>query len=259
MNIIENLWQTDHIIRGWLKEVREDILSELHDPLAVAEKTSRKDLVTNVDKANEKKIIKAIRSFDSQAKILGEEGQGDQVTSMQGHVWIIDPLDGTLNFVKQRDNFAVMIALYIDGKGILGYIMDVMRNRIYGGGPSLGVFTQDNELTKPTNLHLRDGLLGVSGPMLIHDKYHLQAIDEASSGVRIIGSAGIEFIQVLKGKQNGYISHLMPWDFAAGKILAETLNLSVTKVDGTPVDMLSSNDVLVSTKDTQKDILNMIR
>lgn len=259
MNNMENLRQTDQVIRGWLKEICKDVLGELHDPLSVAEKSSRKDLVTNVDKANEKRIIKYIRELDPEAKILGEEGQGDRVTDMQGHVWIIDPLDGTLNFVKQRDNFAVMIALYIDGTGVLGYIMDVMRDIIYGGGPQLGVFNQSGQLPKPANISLKDGLLGVSGPMLIHDKYHLQAIDEASSGVRIIGSAGIEFIQVLTGKQNGYISHLMPWDFAAGKILAETLDLSVTKVDGTPVDMLSSNDVLVSTRDTHKDILNMIR
>ncbi|WP_412990426.1 inositol monophosphatase family protein [Pediococcus siamensis] len=256
---IEKLRQMDTMIRGWLRAVRAEILTELDDPLTVQEKTSRKDLVTNIDKKNEKRFVAAIRAFDPQAKILGEEGSGDHVTDMHGHVWIIDPLDGTLNFVKQRDNFAMMISLYIDGKGVLGYIMDVMRNIIYGGGPQLGVFANERQLKAPANLALRDGLLGVSGPMLVHDKYHLQAIDAASSGVRIIGSAGIEFIQVLMGKQNGYISHLMPWDFAAGNVLAKELGLLVTKVDGTPVDMLSSNDVLVSTKNTQKDILNMIR
>lgn len=255
----EKLKQTDQLIRGWLSDVRQTVIADLHDPLSVSEKASRKDLVTNIDKANEKRLVAAIRAFDPQAKILGEEGSGDHVTDMKGHVWIIDPLDGTLNFVKQRDNFAMMISLYIDGVGVLGYIMDVMRNIIYGGGPKLGVFANERRLESPANISLRDGLLGVSGPMLVHDKYHLQAIDAASSGVRIIGSAGIEFIQVLTGKQNGYISHLMPWDFAAGKILAEQLELCVTKVDGTPVDMLSSNDVLVSTKDTHKDIVNMIR
>ncbi|KJU73409.1 fructose 1,6-bisphosphatase [Pediococcus damnosus LMG 28219] len=256
---MNNLQQTDQIIRGWLEELRMDVLREMRDPLAVSEKTSRKDLVTNIDKSNEKKIVSFIRKFDPQAQILGEEGSGDDVKDMHGHVWIIDPLDGTLNFVKQRDNFAIMIALYIDGKGVLGYIMDVTSDIIYGGGPEIGVFTQSHELKAPANLTLREGLLGVSGPMLVHDCYNLQAIDEASSGVRILGSAGMEFIQVLTGKQNGYISHLMPWDFAAGKILSKTLELLVTKVDGTPVDMLSSNDVLVSTRNTQKDILNMIR
>ena len=256
---MEKVQETDQVIRGWLEDVRMDVLREMQDPLAISEKSSRKDLVTNIDKSNEKKLVNFIRQFDPEARILGEEGSGDVVQDMKGHVWIIDPLDGTLNFVKQRDNFAIMIALYIDGKGILGYIMDVMHDIIYGGGPEIGVFTDTQKLGAPDNLTLREGLLGVSGPMLVHDRYHLQAIDEASSGVRIIGSAGIEFIQVLTGKQNGYISHLMPWDFAAGKILSETLELSVTKVDGTPVDMLSSNDVLVSTRNTQKDIINMIR
>jgi len=256
---MKKVQETDRVIRGWLEEVRMDVLKEMQDPLAISEKSSRKDLVTNIDKSNEKKLVNFIRQFDPEARILGEEGSGDVVQDMKGHVWIIDPLDGTLNFVKQRDNFAIMIALYIDGKGILGYIMYVMHYIIYGGGPEIGVFTDTQKLGAPDNLTLREGLLGVSGPMLVHDRYHLQAIDEASSGVRIIGSAGIEFIQVLTGKQNGYISHLMPWDFAAGKILSETLELSVTKVDGTPVDMLSSNDVLVSTRNTQKDIINMIR
>ena len=103
------------------------------EPLKVDTKTSRNDLVTNVDKEIEQFFIAKIREQFPTHKIMGEEGFGDELTSMDGYVWLIDPIDGTLNFVKRQEDFGIMIALYKDGVGLLGYIYDVMRDRfVYG-------------------------------------------------------------------------------------------------------------------------------
>ncbi|AYM03023.1 inositol monophosphatase family protein [Levilactobacillus yiduensis] len=241
-----------------LKEARQNVLQKMRAPLTVAEKTSRKDLVTNVDKANEKFLIEGIRRLDPDAQVLGEEGFGDQLTSLAGRVWIVDPIDGTMNFVKQQDNFAIMIGIYQDGVGQLGYIFDVMANVLYFGGPQLGgVWANDREIQAPADIALADGLIGASGPLVIHDVAHMQKIVHDSAGMRISGSAGIEIINIMKGETLGYISHLKPWDIAAGQVLMNTLGVRVSTIDGKPLNMLSSNLVLVATKKAQRDILQI--
>lgn len=248
--------QTDVV--ALLKEARRQVLAKMHQTLTVDEKTSRKDLVTNVDKENEQFLIGGIRQLDPQAQILGEEGFGDQLTSMAGRVWIVDPIDGTMNFVKQRDNFAMMIGIYQDGVGQLGFIYDVMNDVVYAGGPVVGgVWANDQPLPAPANLALADGLIGMSAPLVIHDVAHTQAIVHASAGMRIYGSAGIEMISIMRGKTLGYISHLKPWDFAAGQVLLNTLGIRTSTIDGQPLNMLSSNLVLVATEQAQRDILRI--
>ncbi|WP_143463731.1 inositol monophosphatase family protein [Levilactobacillus enshiensis] len=250
--------QLDQDVTALLKEARQRVLEKMRDPLTVDEKTGRKDLVTNVDKGNEQFLITGIRRIDPNAKVLGEEGFGDQLTDVQGRVWIVDPIDGTMNFVKQQDNFAMMIGIYQDGVGQLGYIYDVMRDVLYHGGPQLGgVWANQEPVKAPANLALRDGLIGASGPLVIHDVAHMQTIVHASAGMRIYGSAGIEMINVLRGKTLGYISHLKPWDFAAGQVLLNTLGVRVSTIDGQPLNMLSSNLVLVATEKAQRDILQI--
>ncbi|MFC6261138.1 inositol monophosphatase family protein [Levilactobacillus fujinensis] len=250
--------QLNRDVTALLKEARQRVLEKMQVPLTVDEKTGRKDLVTNVDKGNEQFLIAGIRRIDPDAKVLGEEGFGDQLTDVKGRVWIVDPIDGTMNFVKQQDNFAIMIGIYQDGVGQLGYIYDVMRDVLYHGGPRLGgVWANQKSVSAPADLALCDGLIGASGPLVIHDVAHMQAIVHASAGMRIYGSAGIEMINVMLGKTLGYISHLKPWDFAAGQVLLNTLGVRVSTIDGQPLNMLSSNLVLVATEKAQRDILQI--
>ena len=253
------LQQLNQAVQAVMRQARAQVLAQMGTQLTVSEKTSRKDLVTNVDKSNEHFLVHALRQLDPAAKILGEEGLGDPVESMAGHVWIVDPIDGTMNFVHQRDHFAMMIGYYVDGEPTLGYIYDVMGDLLYAGGPSLGVTVNEQPLPAPADRELSAGLFGASGPLLIHDKYQMQAIAHASLGPRIMGSAGIQISQVLAGELVGYLSYLRPWDFAAGRVLAETLGLVVSQVDGKPVNMLSSGAVLIATKSAQRAILTIVR
>ncbi|MFC6274628.1 inositol monophosphatase family protein [Levilactobacillus tangyuanensis] len=254
----EEWQQLNKQVTDLLKTAREQVLTKMQAPLTVNEKTNRKDLVTNVDKSNEQFLIKQIHQIDPTARVLGEEGFGDALQDLKGRVWIVDPIDGTMNFVKQRDNFAIMIGIYQDGVGQLGYIYDVMQDVLYHGGPALGgVYADERRLEAPANIALADGLIGASGPLVVHDVSHMQAIVHASAGMRVYGSAGIELINIMLGKTLGYISYLKPWDIAAGKVLLEALGCQVTTIDGQPLDMLSSNLVLVATEKAQRDILQI--
>ncbi|WP_070083448.1 inositol monophosphatase family protein [Lactiplantibacillus plantarum] len=254
-NVVKQLNQKMQVV---MQTARAQVLAKMGTHLTVAEKTSRRDLVTNVDHSNEDFLVRQIRALDPVAKILAEEGTGDQVTDMNGHVWIVDPIDGTMNFVHQRNHFAMMVGLYVDGKPTLGYIFDVMANKLYAGGPEVGVTLNGELLAAPADVDLSAGLFGASAPLLIQDRFNMQTIIAKSLGPRIMGSAGIQISQVLAGELVGYLSYLRPWDFAAGRVLAESLGLVVSRVDGNPVNMLSSGAVLIVTKRAQRSILAIV-
>lgn len=254
-NVVKQLNQKMQVV---MQTARAQVLAKMGTHLTVAEKTSRRDLVTNVDHSNEDFLVRQIRALDPVAKILAEEGTGDQVTDMNGHVWIVDPIDGTMNFVHQRNHFAMMVGLYVDGKPTLGYIFDVMANKLYAGGPEVGVTLNGELLAAPADVDLSAGLFGASAPLLIQDRFNMQTIIAKSLGPRIMGSAGIQISQVLAGELVGYLSYLRPWDFAAGRVLAESLGLVVSRVDGNPVNMLSSGAVMIATKRAQRSILAIV-
>ena len=121
------------------------------------------------------------------------------------------------------------------------------------------MFLQTNKNYRIRKREFTKWLIWGEWSLVIENKFGMQSIIRNSAGMRIYGSAGIEFIHVLLGKTVGYISYLKPWDVAAGNILASTLGLVCTKVDGTPLDMLSSNLVLVTTEKAQQDIRKIVK
>lgn len=252
-----NAWQLATQIKTWVAKAAENVKDHLHDHLSIQTKSGRNDLVTNIDKATEQFLVRQIRETYPDAQIVGEEGFGDDVTNLDGLVFFVDPIDGTMNFVKEKENFGIMIGAYENGQGVVGVILDVMNNDLFWGGPAMGVFKNNLPLPKPEDVALEDGLIGMSGPLLIHDVKHVVDAVEKSAGARITGSAGIEYTKILQGTQNGYISYLKPWDVAAGKVMAETLGLKVTDIDGKPLSMLSSKIVLIGTERTHAQIIAM--
>ncbi|MCM0598963.1 inositol monophosphatase family protein [Periweissella fabalis] len=247
----------DKTVNQWLKEAHTLVYQCLQTDLTVEQKTSRLDLVTNVDKQVEQLLRKKISSLMPAAKIIGEENDHGQVKSMAGAVWFIDPIDGTMNFIKQHDDFAIMLALYIDNQPILGWIMDVAKNKIYHGGPQLGVWCDTKKIPVPADITLNEGLIELSASRLLTNEMHFMEIAKMSSGVRINGSAGISFIKVLEGKMVGYASKMKPWDFAAAKVLLETNKILVTTIDGKEIDMLLSSTVLSATASAHKQIVQL--
>lgn len=252
-----DIQQIDVEVQELMHRIREQTLTKMDAPFTVDEKTGRKDLVTTVDKSNEQALVSAIRKIDPAARILGEEGFGDQIRDLTGHVWFIDPIDGTMNFVMQKNRFAVMAALYVDGQPTLGYILDVINDDLYHGGPAFGAFVNHQQLPVPANPALADALIGISGPLLIENRYQMQQVARVSRGPRMYGSAGLEFVSVLRGELCGYVSYLKPWDFAAGNVLANVLGIPVKTIDGAPLDMLSSNVVLVATRRASEEVIQL--
>lgn len=223
-------------VKGWIYEAADFVKKELQNPLLIEEKSSRTDLVTNVDKATEKFIVEKIQKHFPNDDILGEEGTGKDLESLDGRLWIIDPIDGTMNFVKQHENFCIMLAFHEGGVGKLGFIYNVMADEFVYGGPEVGVYLNDKKVEALPDISLADGILGLNPYMFAEDISGAQKVGNACSGVRCFGCAGIDFIQIIKGSQVGYVSRISPWDYAAGIVLAGTLGVQAMRMDGKPLD-----------------------
>lgn len=247
----------DATVQRWLAEMRHIVLTELDKPREISHKQGPKDLVTNVDKLVEQFYVEKIHTLMPDAKIMSEEGFGDNVTDMSGDVWFVDPIDGTINFVAQKQEFASMLAWYRDGQPMLAWIMDVMGNEVIHGGPASGVYLNERLLSNVADVPLEHGLIVVSGSRLLAGQMHLPEIARQALGYRVYGSAGMTFIHMCLGRSVGYITKMRPWDFAAGIMLAETLGFKVGTVDGDEINMLLSGTVLVATPQAFDQIISM--
>src|SRR5690625_4600573 len=98
--------------RAWMLEAGALIREKINDPRKVSTKSNPKDLVTEMDRAVEFFFATKIKEFYPNHLLLGEEGYGDSVINQTDTVWIIDPIDGTMNFVHQKQNFAISIGIY---------------------------------------------------------------------------------------------------------------------------------------------------
>ena len=91
--------------------------------------------------------------------------------------------------------------------------------------------------------------------MLVTNERQLQQVFVQSSGVRIYGSAGITFAQLLRGNGQAYISKLAPWDIAAGRVLAETLGFQILNFDGQPISMVAKEGMIIAPKQAMQEII----
>jgi len=251
--------EIDSFLVNLLEQVGESLRNDSIKKKSIDTKKNRNDLVTNFDKKTEKFINSEIKKSYPEATIVSEEGYGDLVKDMSGLVFFVDPIDGTMNFVKRGDDFASMIGAYIDGEPLVGAIIDVMDNEIYHGGKELGVYINNKKIDNPKNLSLVEGLIDISAPMALANRFNVQDVVKKSSGLRVFGSAGIIFGHLLTGKEVMYMSYLAPWDLAAGRVLCEAAGMSVVSIDDAPINMLESQVVIAGTQKVVSEALETVK
>ncbi len=140
-----------------VKEAGSYLREHLHDQLAITVKTNPTDLVTQMDQEVQATLVRKILEAYPEDQIFAEEDEL-RAPIHSGKVWVIDPIDGTNNFVTQKEDFAVMVAYFEEGLGQFGLIYDVMRDHLFFGGKDFGVFCNDQEL-KPLSKSAYWGLI----------------------------------------------------------------------------------------------------
>jgi len=197
------------------------------------------DFVTEVDRTAEERITADLLSAEPGSRILGEEFSPRDI-DLAGLVWIVDPLDGTTNFLHGYPWWSVSVAAAIDGDVVAGTVFNVPAHRRYTAWQGGGAWCGPERLTVSTVTQPGDALIGTGFPFKTPDDlpaYLQQAarIFPATSGVRRAGSAALDLVGVAAGEFDGFWElTLAPWDKAAGMLLIREAGGIVTGLDGKP-------------------------
>ncbi len=229
--------------------------------LEIETKSSAKDLVTNIDRETELFFIEQIKNFDPTHKIIGEEGMGENPKTLEGIVWIIDPIDGTMNFVKQHRHFMITIGIYRDGVGMLGYIYDVMADDLFYAITGEGAWYNETPLRKLRSLVLEEAVIGINAAWVTPNSkvHHEKLIDliQVVRGTRSYGSAAMEIAFVVSGKLDAYISmRLAPWDIGGGLIIAQEVGALATNLTGQPCSLTESDGFIIANPSIHQHIID---
>ncbi len=212
-------------------EAGDFLRQHLHDDLHIETKEHFTDLVTNLDKQVQEQLTEKILSRYPDDVIYGEESD-DRLPLKEGKVWVIDPIDGTANFVAQKADFAVLLAYFEEGVGQFGLIYDVMADKLYHGGGQFPVYENDRLLPVAVDKPLTQSLIGINTGLYAQNISGLADLANQMLGTRSYGSAGLSFSHVLSGRLLIHVSYLFPWDYAAAAILGQSLGYSLIGLDG---------------------------
>jgi len=235
---------------------------ETPDAVEASQKGSN-DFVTNVDRDAERLIIEVIRKSYPQHTIIGEES-GELAAEDQDVQWVIDPLDGTTNFIKRLPHFAVSIAVRIKGRTEVAVVYDPMRNELFTAVRGQGAQLNGYRLRGSNARDLDGTILATGFPfkqkqhaatyMKVMTKLFTQCAD-----FRRTGSAALDLCYVAAGRVDGYFEiGLKPWDFAAGELIAREAGALVTDFTGGH-GFLSSGNIVSGNPRVVKAMLASMR
>lgn len=260
---LDNWNEVESNAKQWMKEAGEKIMSSFHSTLHIQEKSGRTDLVTNIDKEIEAFLSEKIKEAYPAHQILGEEGMGHQHTSKQGIIWIIDPIDGTLNFIHQQRNFAISIGVYQDGIGQLGLIYDVVHNEMYSAQRGQGAFFNDVPIARLQHVNLQDSMISINASWLLPNSYirteNVIQLVQTVRATRSFGSAALGIAGVVMGQMDAYMSmRLAPWDIAGGLVLLHEVGAEVSDLKGNPIEFPKKSSFIITKPGLLQEILGII-
>lgn len=213
------------------------------DVFDIKVKTRADDLVTSLDFEIQHFIMERIQDTYPKDNFLAEEGDS-KVDISEGSVWVIDPIDGTVNFIAQKSEFAIMLSYFLNGNGQFAFIYDVMADNLYSGGLDFPVNCNGRKLLPFDDRPLSKSLVACNTGMLVSNSYGLADKLKTSLGIRNYGCAGISMAKVLENQLWGYFSNLYPWDYAAPALLGEQLGYRLCTITGEVADYKSRQELM---------------
>jgi myo-inositol-1(or 4)-monophosphatase len=219
------------------------------------------DFVTEVDRAAEAAVIETLRKAYPDHAILAEESGADGASD---YTWIIDPLDGTTNFIHGFPQYAVSIGLRHRGLITQAVVYDPGRNELFTASRGRGAFLDDRRIRVSKRTHLHDALVGTGFPYreIAHlDEYlrMLKSVTQNSAGVRRAGAAALDLAYVAAGRLDGFWElGLSPWDMAAGSLLIFEAGGLVSDLDG-EANYLDAGHVVCGTPKVFVQLLQVVQ
>jgi myo-inositol-1(or 4)-monophosphatase len=224
------------------------------------------DFVTNADLKAEQTLFEILTKARPGYSFLGEE-RGMIEGTDKTHTWIVDPLDGTTNFMHAIPHFAVNIALQREGEGVVaGVTYNPITNDMFwvekGKGAFLGA---EKRLRVAARRNLDETILATGIPFAGkpgHGQFlkELHQVSQKVAGVRRFGSAALDLAWVAAGRFDAYWErNLNPWDIAAGVLMIQESGGKVSTIDENDLDVVNGKSILASNQDLYPQILEKLR
>lgn len=220
------------------------------------------DLVSYVDKEAEKKIVAGLSKLLPEAGFITEEGTS--TTKGEKYNWVIDPLDGTTNFIHGIPVFSVSIALMEDNEVILGVVYEVNRHECFYAMKGGGAFCNDTRIRVSSAPDLASSLIATGFPYYnfeLIDKYlnALKIFMQKTHGIRRFGSAATDLCYVAAGRIEGFFEYnLNSYDVAAGILIVQEAGGMVTDFSGGD-NYIFGREVIASNKNIQEEFSKQVQ
>jgi myo-inositol-1(or 4)-monophosphatase len=224
---------------------------------------ARNDMVTVADLASERVIIEAVRSRFPDHRVLSEEA-GWSSTAGAGPTWIVDPLDGTTNFVHGIPQFAVSIGVAIDGRVDFGVIFDPCKNDVFTAARGRGAHWNGVPCHVSSHQRLEGSLLATGFPFKAHRLLGpylaiFRDVFLSCKAIRRPGAAALDLAYTAAGMFDGFFEfQLSAWDTAAGSILIEEAGGVITDMEG-GAGYLESGNVVSGTPGVHRELLETVQ
>jgi myo-inositol-1(or 4)-monophosphatase len=224
----------------------------------------RNDFVTEVDRSAEQEIIATVRRAHPDHGFLAEESGASRPQNAADYTWIIDPLDGTTNFIHGFPQYAVSIACQHGGQITQAVIYDPNRNDLFTATRGRGAFLNDRRLRVSKRTQLKESLIGTGFPFrnlerLDHYLKLFKRVTESTAGMRRPGAASLDLAYVAAGRFDGFWEYgLSPWDVAAGALLVIEAGGLISDDEGN-ADYMASGNVVCGAPKIHPQLLNLIR
>ena len=224
------------------------------------------DFVSNADLKAERTLREELEKARPEFGFLMEESGATKAGDGR-HRWIVDPLDGTTNFLHGVPHFAVSVAAERDGELIAGVVYEPLRDETFWAENGAGAHLNDRRLRVSARQHLRDALIATGIPFLghgdaaAHQRYlgELGAVMGAVAGIRRWGTASLDLAYVAAGRFDGFWEHrLGPWDMAAGIVLVREAGGFVTDLEQGP-NMLKTGGILAANDHLHGPLAELLR
>ncbi len=253
------------------KQAGKMILSEVNKDLVTEKKSSSFDVVTEIDKQSERMIRSCILESYPDHSFLGEEETFASAQSIDQilesaqdipYLWIVDPIDGTANFINGIPGFTVSIALVSQGELVLGVIYDPCRDELFWAERGSGAYCNGNPISISTVERAVDSVIATGFVSTTEFREiniaSMEHIGKEFRTIRVLGSAALHLAYVASGKLGAFWEYgLSVWDIAAGVLLVKEAGGMVTNTEGETYQ-LSNQNIVASNLKVHPTVLNCL-
>ncbi len=221
------------------------------------------DFVSQADLKSEQILKRELAKARPDYGLLFEEGGGEPGKDVSNR-WIVDPLDGTLNFLHGIPHFAISIGVERDGEPYAGVIYNPINDELYWAEKGQGAHLNERRLRVSARKKMEESLIGTGAPFLGHGDHPIfirqaEAVIARTAGLRRLGAAALDLADVASGRLDGFWEQpLSPWDVCAGIVLVREAGGYVTEISGGSA-MMSSGSVLAANDQLHRPLGDLLR